>query len=99
MESFHVKLSQASLTMVSDEVELIIVKFNVAVLSQPTALVVRYEYVPLWKKVESFHVKLSQALMLVSDVVELRMIKFNVTSESQPTLLVSKWEAELLDSV
>ena len=75
--------------MVSDEVELIIVKFNVAVLSQPTALVVRYEYVPLWKKVESFHVKLSHtSLTVVSDEVELRIIKFKMAILSHPTSLV-----------
>ena len=78
--------------MVSDEVELIIVKFNVAVLSQPTALVVRYEYVPLWKKVESFHEKLSQALIVVSELLELRIVRYRLAILSQPTALVVRYE-------
>ena len=65
-----------------------IVKFKVAVESQPTALVVVNVYVPLSVYVTPFQSKLSQAVTSSDDVELLLIVKFKVAVESQPSALV-----------
>ena len=67
---------------------MLIVKFKVAVESQPTALVVANVYVPLSVYVTPFQSKLSQAVTFSSDEELLLIVKFKVAVESQPTALV-----------
>jgi hypothetical protein len=64
------------------------VKFNVAVESQPAAFVPLQVYVPLVVYVVPFHKKLLQTFAVEVDTLLLRMVKFNVITESQPTALV-----------
>ena len=65
-----------------------IVKFKVAVESQPTALVVVNVYVPLSVYVTPFQSKLSHAVASSEDDELLLIVKFNVAVESQPVALV-----------
>ena len=64
------------------------VKFNVAIESQPAALVPDQVYVPLVVYVVPFQVKLLQTFDVEVEVVLLRMVRFNVITESQPAALV-----------
>ena len=86
--SFQVNSSQTVMLIgVGDDLRLM-VKFNIAVESHPTELVVENEYVPLLVYVVPFQVYVSQIVILsVNEVLRL-MVKFKVAIESQPTELV-----------
>ena len=87
---FQSKLSQAVTS--SDDVELLlIVKFNVAVESQPIALVVTNVYVPLSVYVvrhsnQNYH----KLLHLLHDIELILIVKFKVAVEEQPDSLVTQ---------
>ena len=68
-----------------DAVDFLMVKFNVAMLSQPALLVVLNVYVPLWVYVLPFHTKLSQTVCVDVDEVDFLIVKFKVAILSQPT--------------
>ena len=66
----------------------LIVKFKLAVLSHPIALVVTYVYAPDEVYAVPFHVYESQAVAELVDVVDGLIVKFKVAVESQPLELV-----------
>ena len=70
--------------MVSLDVELLMVRFNVTMLSQPFDVCNVSVNVPVEVYVLPYHTKLSQAVAEVSLVIELLMVRFNVTMLSQP---------------
>ena len=84
---FHTKLSQTDCVDV-DALDFLMVKFKVAMLSQPALLLVLNEYVPLWVYVLPFQTRLSHAVWVDVDVLDLLIVKFKVAVLSQPTLLV-----------
>ena len=84
---FHIYPPQVSIS--SDDVELLlIIKFKVAVESQPTLLVVANVYVPLSVYIAPFQSKLSQAVTSSDDVELLLIVKFKVAVCVQPDSLV-----------
>ena len=64
--------------------ELLIVKFKLAVLSHPIALVVTYVYAPDEVYAVPFHVYESQAVAELVDVVDGLIVKLSVAVESHP---------------
>ena len=78
-------------TLVVEIVSFSIVKFKVAVESQPAAFVVLKVYVPLELYRVPFQVYgnvAAQTETLVVDVVSFKMVRFNVAVESQPAAFV-----------
>ena len=67
---------------------MLIVKFNVAVESQPAAFVPIQVYTPLVVYAVPFHVYDTHSETVVVDVVGDRIVKFNVAVESQPAAFV-----------
>ena len=87
MFPFHVYSSHA-VALSLEVVIRLIVRFSVAILSQPLALVVVYVYVPLLVYVLPFHVYSSHAVALSLEVVMRLMVRFSVAMLSQPLALV-----------
>ena len=86
----HVYVSHA-VTVSDPDVELLIVRFNVAVESQPAVFVNVAVYVPLVVYVVAFadQVYESHAVTVSDPNVELLIVRFNVAVESQPAVFVN----------
>jgi len=75
--------------LIGDDTELrLMVKFNIAVESHPTELVVENEYVPLLLYVVPFHVYVFQLVIFSVNVELCFIVKFNIAIESQPAAFV-----------
>ena len=85
--------------MVSIRAELLIVKFNVTILSQPFIVCNISVYDPVDVYELPYQTKLSQAMAVVSPVAELLIVRFNVTTLSQPLAATKVWVAVLLLAV
>ena len=74
--------------MVCEENELLIVRFNVTVLSHPTAFVPVQVYTPDVVYVVPFQCKLSHDEIDTVDGYDLLIVRFNTTVLSHPTVFV-----------
>lgn len=88
-----------TLTLVIELDGCLIVKFNVAALSHPTALVKCFTYTPLEVYVVPFQVYETHSATFVVEVVGILIVKCNVTTLSQPATFVKVCVGEFVDEL